>query len=377
MQVIRTDDGRLEVFVRGWNGSLMHIWQTAPNNGWSDWDGLGVPHPEFRSPDGRFVYGKLATAPSVNRNADGRLEVFGVGQRDSFHSDLVHIWQPAPSSGPWSAWASLGGELKFVTPATARNADGRLEVFACTSDNALWHIWQTAPNNGWSNWDRLGGAMVGAPVAIENADGRLEVFVRGTDWKLWHIWQTSPGGRWSGWDSLGGLMLNTPVVVRNTDGRLEVFATSYLNGGWPTAHIWQVSPGGRWSGWAPDLPVDQNFETPGVALNADGRLEVFGNGFWLGPLKHQWQTWPNRAWSVWNTASDGYRGGRNTSAPVVAQNADGRIEVFCRGADNGLYHIWQTAPNNGWSDWERLGDWTISDLGRTTIEESGFVWGNL
>src|SRR5437868_5342696 len=60
----------------GWNGSLMHIWQTAPNNGWSDWDGLGVPHPEFRSPDGRFVYGMLATAPSVNRNADGRLEVF-------------------------------------------------------------------------------------------------------------------------------------------------------------------------------------------------------------------------------------------------------------------------------------------------------------
>src|SRR5437868_5342697 len=55
--------------------------------------------------------------------------------------------------------------------------------------HALWHIWQTAPNNGWSNWQPLGGGVVGAPVAIENADRRLEVFVRGTDWKLWHIWQ--------------------------------------------------------------------------------------------------------------------------------------------------------------------------------------------
>jgi hypothetical protein len=24
---------------------------------------------------------------------------------------LWHIWQTAPSAGPWSAWASLGGKL--------------------------------------------------------------------------------------------------------------------------------------------------------------------------------------------------------------------------------------------------------------------------
>jgi hypothetical protein len=27
-------------------------------------------------------------------------------------------------------------------------------------DNALWHIWQTAPNNGWSAWASLGGVIV-------------------------------------------------------------------------------------------------------------------------------------------------------------------------------------------------------------------------
>ena len=34
----------------------------------------------------------------------------------------------------------------------SRNLDGRLEVFARGTDDALWHIWQFAPNNGWSAW---------------------------------------------------------------------------------------------------------------------------------------------------------------------------------------------------------------------------------
>jgi hypothetical protein len=373
MRIIRNDDGRLELFARDWSGALAHIWQVEPGGSWSDWDSLGVPHPEFRSQDGKFVFGHMQTAPSVGRNADSRLEVFAVGLRDIFHLDLVHIWQVAPN-GRWSSWASLGGQLKAVAPAVGRNADGRLEVFACTDDNALWHIWQTAPNNGWSDWHSLGGVVLGAPVVVENADGRLEVFVRSSDWRLWHIWQTSPNGNWSGWAPLGGTMFSGPVVGRNFDGRLEVFATS-IPQPWPLAHIWQTSPNGNWSGWVADIPVEQNFETPSVGRNADGRLEVFGNGGWLGPLRHQWQTWPNLAWSRWNTSSDGYLGGRNTSTPVVAENADGRIEVFCRGADYKIYHIWQTAPNNGWSDWERLGDWTLTDLGRTIIEVSGRVWG--
>lgn len=32
----------------------------------------------------------------------------------------------------------------------AASANGRLEVFTVGGDGALWHIWQTAPNQGWS-----------------------------------------------------------------------------------------------------------------------------------------------------------------------------------------------------------------------------------
>jgi hypothetical protein len=251
-----------------------------------------------------------------------------------------------------------------------------MEVFACTQDRALWHIWQTAPNNGWSNWERFGGVVLGAPVVVETVDGRLEIFVRSSDWRLWHIWQTSPNGGWSGWETLGGTMLSSPVIGRNFDGRLEVFSMVGSPNPWPLGHIWQISPNGRWSNWAGDLLVTNEFETPSVGQNADGRLEMFGNGSWLGALQHQWQTWPNLSWSSWNTSSDRDLGGVHTSTPVVARNADGRMEVFVRGTDYKVYHIWQTARNNGWSDWDRIGDWTISDLGRTIYEESGRVWGS-
>jgi hypothetical protein len=36
----------------------------------------------------------------------------------------------------------------------------------------------------------------------------MEVFVRGTDNALWHIWQTAPSNGWSGWNSLGGILLS-------------------------------------------------------------------------------------------------------------------------------------------------------------------------
>jgi hypothetical protein len=92
-------------------------------------------------------------------------------------------------------WASLGGVV--FDPAAGNNLDGRLEVFVRGSDNALWHIWQTKPNNGWSGWSSLGGVIRGGPVGSRNADGRLEVFVKGTDDALWHTWQSAPNNGWS------------------------------------------------------------------------------------------------------------------------------------------------------------------------------------
>jgi peptidoglycan hydrolase-like protein with peptidoglycan-binding domain/acylphosphatase len=239
--------------------------------------------------------------------------------------------------GSRGGWSSLGGVITSNI-AVGRNADGRLEIFARGTDNALWHKWQTAPNNGWSGWASLGGAITTDPVVAQNADGRLEVFARGTDNAVWHKWQTAPNNGWSGWASLSGVITSNIAVGRNADGRLEIFARGTDNALW---HKWQTAPNNGWSGWASLSGVITS--NIAVGRNADGRMEVFVRGT-DNALWHKWQTAPNNGWSGWASL-----GGIITSDPRVSQNADGRMEVFVRGTDGAVWHRWQTAPNNGWS----------------------------
>jgi len=287
---------------------------------------------------------QLTSTPAVAANADGRLEAFGRGYDGALH----HVWQTAASNG-WAGWAAEGGALAGDghTPtrlAAVCNADGRLSVFARFSDASIWHITQTAPNNGWGAWTTLYGNVPGDPAVGVNADGRLEVFVRGFDGHLYHCWQTSPDATFSNWADQQGSLASNPVVGNNADGRLEVFAR--WNDG-SLRHLWQVAPSDGWVTWASfggTLTGD-----PAVGVNADGRLEVFARGA-DNALWHIWQTAPNGGWVSWVSL-----GGVLTSDPAVGLNADGRLEVFVRGADNGVWHIWQTAPNSGWAGWASLG----------------------
>jgi hypothetical protein len=141
-------DGRIEVFARGTDHAMWHIWQDAPHSGpWSAWSSLG---------------GGISSEAAIAENSDGRLEVFARGTDDA----LWHIWQTAPHSAPWSAWSSLGGGITSNAAAPV-NSDGRIEVFARGTDNALWHIWQTAPHAGpWSAWSSLAGILITPTVYL-------------------------------------------------------------------------------------------------------------------------------------------------------------------------------------------------------------------
>src|SRR5215208_7263889 len=98
----------------------------------------------------------------------------------------------------------------FASPRRWVNADGRLEVFVRGTDNALWHIWQVAPNNGWnSRWEgRELEACVGNVSAARNGDNRLEIFVLDDIGSLQHMWQKGVNGA-GGWEAghLGGATL--------------------------------------------------------------------------------------------------------------------------------------------------------------------------
>jgi hypothetical protein len=98
----------------------------------------------------------------------------------------------------WSDWSSLGGQVTLI-PAVVKNADGLLEVFVRSTDENLYHKWQTTPDsNSWSDWDLMGGPI--GRIAVEQShSGLLEVFVL-TDmsdlkWgELYHIYQSKAGG---------------------------------------------------------------------------------------------------------------------------------------------------------------------------------------
>lgn len=84
---------------------------------------------------------------------------------------------------------------------SARNADGRLEVFRVTAFGTVQHAWQPAP-------DKDLGAFVDMPgvqnishgiTAVEGQSGRIELFAYADDYSVFHCWQVAPNSGWSGW----------------------------------------------------------------------------------------------------------------------------------------------------------------------------------
>src|SRR3954447_7407900 len=101
---------------------------------------------------------------------------------DAVHAFVVGSDGALYHAPPGVALQRVGGSgLAQEAVAVARNADGRLDVFARGTDNALYHSVETTPGGTWSAWIPLGSGVDGSPDAIAGADGRLEVFARGLD----------------------------------------------------------------------------------------------------------------------------------------------------------------------------------------------------
>jgi phosphatidylserine/phosphatidylglycerophosphate/cardiolipin synthase-like enzyme len=339
---LRAGDGRIEVFAHGMDDRLHHIYQITPNDGWADWESL--------STDNYPLPTQAVGNPTVGINQDGRLEVFVRGA----DQNLYHIWKLSPS-GDWSNWEPFSDDLGRRTLGDASvllAGDGRLEVFVRGDDNVLYHKWQVAPNDGWSEWEsfsheyrNLGTEVVGAVAVGINEDGRLEVFARGGDHVLYHIWKLSPSGEWSEWNSISGdlgrAVADDPAVALAGDGRLELFV---LGDDGVLYHRWQTAPNDDWSDWE---SFSRNYRDIGtgvvgvaaVGLDQDRCLDVVARGA-DGALHHIRKLDPSGEWSDWQSMQG--LSGAPQSDPSIVANADGRLEAFVLGADGGLYHSWQT-----------------------------------
>ncbi len=317
--------------------------------------------------------------PGTANNADGRLEVFGVGSTGS----LWHVWENS-NNGPWSSWANFGGS-QYSQVVSGKHADGRLETFVIGANNAVFSY--AIINGFWNGPASFPGAAVTSLTVGNSSDGRIEVFAAGTDGALWHLWETSNNGPWSSWQRFNETGITKVALGRHQDGRLEVFYTGA--GGAVGAYGQNAAPGGAWSK-STTIPAG-TMTSLAVANNSDGRLEIFGTGV-NGALWHFFETANNGPWSGWQSFGEsgltqvvlwphaGQRleafyigsGGfgsyaiinnawvKSTGMPQVSLSSlfagshqGGRIELVGRGTDGLMKRLSETSPNGAWTtSWE-------------------------
>lgn len=347
-------DGRLDLFVLDRYRQLYHDWRAPHDGSWHGWEALVVGPGSGGVP--------LIGTPTVATDATGRLEVFAVGVDGQVYYNQQETQPPG-----WRGWVPLGGgSAPGLTAggepevAVGRDREGRLEAFAVGQDGRLLHSWQHRADSAWNEWERgLGGPPVGLDgrylSVASNADGRLEVFATGRDGAVWHIWQSMEGGGWSLWASLparGGREFPAEPVARDVRGALELFAV----GPDGLARRWQERPesphaDAAWHEWeALGGPAGARL-TPGdavVAQNADGRLEVFATDATGGGIAHDWQITPGGQWQGWAAIPGGPRGHR-VEALAVARDIDGALELFAADHQGSVWRICQQheAPH-GW-----------------------------
>lgn len=352
-------------YVAG-DGSYTDVTVGRELPGRHEWSSLGIPA-------GGNVRAHQIVA---GNNEDGRVELYAVG----IDGAIWHRYQLQPNGNQWAGWTNMGhpSGVWFGTATVGMNADGRQELFAISNDGAIWHNYQTSPNDGWTGWGTMShpaNVSLRRLAVAENDDGRLELFAIGDDNQLWHRYQPEPSkGPWSPWTSLGKPPgergMYSLAVGRTVDGRLGAFVGSGVPTGefgltdvavWHTAQPAPNHEGSGWTAWrSMGNPTSGGGQlTPFVGRNQDGRLELFAVD--EGDLWHRWQR-ADGSWTGWSSLGGPTGMTSLLSLLTIGVNRGGRLEVFGSGITGkgptstiDTWHVWQTAPNDGWNGWFSLG----------------------
>ncbi|WP_218511797.1 hypothetical protein [Variovorax sp. dw_308] len=237
--------------------------------------------------------------------------------------------------------ASLPG---YVGRSVAPNADGRLELLGIDQAGRIAHNWQSGGAGLFqpSSYPFPGSvSAAGFPVMVMRLDGRLEVLVASRSGLITRSAQLAPNVNWGDWTTISQRRFAPSGVAAGVspDDQLVVAAID------AAGYLWtSQEQNGVWSQWQ-QLGSEKFKAVPVMASNADGRLEIFGVST-NGALMHAWQTGSDGDFTQWQALSQG----PFTGVPAVMRNLDQRLEVFASRMDGTLSHAWQVAPNGGWSN---------------------------
>lgn len=261
---------------------------------------------------------------------------------------------------------TIAGRMYYRWPVAptwvAKNKDGRLQAFDVQNGRLV--TWKQNANGSWSGLQNLGNSWLQPGIAVAmNTNGTLQVFAvkqiidtqGAVRQDVQYIQQTAPNGAFSSWKSLGNpghhtatgvYDIGSPSVALNADGRIEIFLKD-SNGNLSTVY---KKTSGAYSSWVNLGGSGALMETPASILRKDGKIEIFAAT--RGVVKHWIQRAPNSA-VVYDS---GFTSANAVGTPSAGFNQDGRTEIFYRRAGSGeIYTVYQLTSGK-WSSGEtRIG----------------------
>jgi hypothetical protein len=271
-------------------------------------------------------------------------------------------WKPADSS-----LELVGGDLlPLDSVAAISRYPGNVDIFVLGADNAVYHKYHTNTTT-WSGgdvdiWEPRGGYLVTAPSAVSWNKNRLDIFAIGGDSSLWHQWW-EPNLGWRTWNRLGGNWTHfVPTVVSWGENHFGVFVVSP-----DTKELYQISWNGTWQ-------PSSGFENLGGYCTSRptavswtlGRIDVFVRGGDAG----LWHLSYQDTWSNWTSISG------NTSVqaePEAISWGLNRLDVFVWGTDQSLLHKSLDGAKSEWTPengFQNLGG-VLSSPPKATTDEAG------
>lgn len=209
-----TPGGRMDVFVRGWEGDLHHKAFYGDQWASSTWQPLG----------GLTNYAPAAVGVSRNR-----VDLYVVATDHSLARMASDDWGQFTPSTPWEG---LGGYVT-ATPAVASSATGQVDIVVKGGDRGLYQ--KSWNGRAWipsrADYRPLNRTIVGAPALINGGPGRLDLFAQSDEGQLLHTWAQASLVVWppraplfgNGWDELGGTLYGTPAAVATANGVYDAF----------------------------------------------------------------------------------------------------------------------------------------------------------
>lgn len=266
-----TDNGHAGVFMRGENGYLWVRTQSSQNT-WLAWQAL----------DGA----RLIQPPSVTSRGSPAAVAMG---NDGF----FHCTHQAGAAGTWSAWSTLPALAHALpTPAIARDAAGRLVIFATDIDGELWSSLQNptvesphVPTPKWAAWQRVGTVRTdGGLAAIRNASGAIELYLRDKlTGHMLRLTQTLAGLSYQAWSTPTDLEIpytGQPATALDEGGAVAVAALERVGG-----PVW-LSDAGLTRMLPNEMASTPTLRTIDGALHIVARGNASHQGYWVMTRTH-------------------------------------------------------------------------------------------